>query len=724
MSVWLRVALLPLLFSAVALHAAPSAVDYLHRAQVALAGNAIEAAEEAVEAGLRLEADSALQQALLNQGAALRLMRSDWLGAYALLLEAERRLAPGDRLSLEGELNLLSALWSLPESWAEDLRLAPPEAGQTGVRGAVARSLASGTYLRRAQLSLRRLAREEAVAARLNALDTRLAETAVPGEHLLSYAELLGRFAEQAPLMARGALHTRALVALKRADDAGRRLSDERLRSFAQGLRGELLERRGDVPGAETHYAVALLLAQRSGAQEARYRWRWRLGALALGRGELATAERHLSQAVTLLAEVRGRLPARSTLVFQRTMLPVYEAYVDVLLRLAAQSTGAETQGLLAQVQATLEAQKTAEVEDYFARQCVTAEDGDAGLAPGLAALYPILLRDRLVLLLLRDAAYQMVSIPVPRAELEPVAEAFRLALEQGEDPRAGREEGEALYRWLIEPLEAAGALAGIGTLLLVPDGVLRTVPFAALHDGEGYLLERYAFVTTPALSLTDWRVGASPDEPALLVGGLSDAVQGFAPLPGVAREVALLDDRFNAEVVFNTQFSESAVRDRFDGGAYAIAHFATHGTFESDHRQSFLLTYENVLSLGALEQLLGQEGRPPLDLLMLSACQTAAGDERAALGLALPLDLLPLLAPLGLAGVAIQAGARSAVASLWFISDAATAELVATFYDGLLKGGLNKAEALRRAQLQLLQQDRFSAPTYWAPYLLVGANQ
>lgn len=710
MSVWLRVALLPLLFSTAALHAAPSAVDYLHRAQVALAGNAIEAAEEAVEAGLRLEADPALQQALLNQGAALRLMRSDWLGAYALLLEAEQRLGPGDRLSLEGELNLLSALWSLPESWAEDLRLAPPEAGQTGVRGAVARSLASGAYLRRAQLSLRRLAREEAVAARLNALDTRIVEErAIPGEHLLSYAELLGRFAEQAPQTARGALHARALAALNRADDAGRRLSDERLRSFAQGLRGELLERRGDVPGAETHYAVALLLAQRSGAQEARYRWRWRLGALALGRGELATAERHLSQAVTLLAEVRGRLPARSTLVFQRTMLPVYEAYVDVLLRLAAQSTGAESQRLLAQVQATLEAQKTAEVEDYFARQCVTAEEGDAGLAPGLAALYPILLGDRLVLLLLRDAAYQMVSIPVPRAELEPVAEAFRLALERGEDPRSGREEGKALYRWLIEPLEAEGALAGIGTLLLVPDGVLRTVPFAALHDGEGYLLERYAFVTTPALSLTDWRIGASPEEPALLVGGLSDAVQGFAPLPGVAREVALLDDRFDAEVVFNTQFSESAVRDRFDDGAYAIAHFATHGTFESDHRQSFLLTYENVLSLGALEQLLGQEGRPPLDLLMLSACQTAAGDERAALGLA---------------GVAIQAGARSAVASLWFISDAATAELVATFYDGLLGGGLNKAEALRQAQLQLLRQDRFSAPTYWAPYLLVGANQ
>lgn len=140
MNAWLRGALLPWLFSAAVLQAAPTAQDYLRDAQAALADNAIEAAEEAVEAGLRLEADPALQQALLNQGAALRLMRSDWLGAYALLLEAERRLPAGKRLSLEGELNLLSALWSLPESWDKDLRLASSEGGPSGVRGAVARS--------------------------------------------------------------------------------------------------------------------------------------------------------------------------------------------------------------------------------------------------------------------------------------------------------------------------------------------------------------------------------------------------------------------------------------------------------------------------------------------------------------------------------------------------------------------------------------------------------
>jgi CHAT domain-containing protein len=93
----------------------------------------------------------------------------------------------------------------------------------------------------------------------------------------------------------------------------------------------------------------------------------------------------------------------------------------------------------------------------------------------------------------------------------------------------------------------------------------------------------------------------------------------------------------------------------------------------------------------------------------MLSACQTAAGDERAALGLA---------------GVAVQAGARSAVASLWFISDAATAALVEAFYEGVFQRGLGKAEALRQAQLSLLRQKAFAAPSYWAPYLLVGANQ
>jgi CHAT domain-containing protein len=680
-------------------------------AETALAANALEEAEEAVEAGLRAApTGSVLERDLLNQAAALRLMRSDWLGAYALLLDAERSLPEGEPLPLEGALNLLRALLGLPDSWEEDLRL-KPAAAAAATRGAASRSLESGAMLRRAQLSLRRLARNAQLSERLDALEARMAgpEGAEQGALNLSYAELLSRFSESLSGAAAAELEAREARALVRAEAVGREQGDDRLRSFALGMQGEAAHRRGDQATAETLYGLALILAERSGALEARYRWRWRLGEQALARGAHGEAEHHLALAVSLLGETRGRLPSRSSDLFLRTMVPVYERYVDVLLQQATRAQGAERAAYLGRVQGVLEAQRTAEVEDYFARQCVTQnETGELG--PGSAALYPILLEDRLTLLLRRDEGYRMETVAVPRERVRDVATAFRLAIEQGEDPKAGREDGQALYNWLLAPLEKTGALQGIQTLLVIPDGVLRTIPLAALHDGQQYLLERYAFVTVPALALA--QRGERPDReaaPALLVGGLSDAVQGFSPLPGVAREVSLLESRFSADVVFNQAFSETAVRRRFAEGDYRIAHFATHGTFSSDHRQSFLLTYEDVLSLRALESLLGGDDQPPLDLLMLSACQTAAGDERAALGLA---------------GVAVQAGARSAVASLWFISDAATAALVEAFYEGVFQRGLGKAEALRQAQLTLLRQKAFSAPSYWAPYLLVGANQ
>ena len=249
----------------------------------------------------------------------------------------------------------------------------------------------------------------------------------------------------------------------------------------------------------------------------------------------------------------------------------------------------------------------------------------------------------------------------------------------------------------------------GVDTVIVVPDGPLRTVPMAALHDGEGFLVERFAFVTTPAISLTSFAPKAETAPSSMLVGGLSDGVQGFSPLPGVALEVKLLAERFAPETYVNQEFLAGAMEDVFSAGSYEIAHFATHGSFSSDHRQSFILTYDETLSMQELEGLIGTQQGDSLELLVLSACQTAAGDDRAALGLA---------------GVAVQAGARSAVASLWFISDAATAALVREFYGALLDDGADKAQALRAAQLHLLlDMPGFDHPSFWAPYLLIGAR-
>ena len=135
----------------------------------------------------------------------------------------------------------------------------------------------------------------------------------------------------------------------------------------------------------------------------------------------------------------------------------------------------------------------------------------------------------------------------------------------------------------------------------------------------------------------------------------------------------------------------------------------ATHAQFTGDPATSFLLTGDRPLTLDALAKSVGPtQYRRPLELLVLSACQTAAGNDRAALGLA---------------GVAIRAGARSAIGSLWSISDEAAYELVTNFYRNLRDEKASKAEALRRAQLTLLAdtENHFDHPYYWSPYLMIS---
>ena len=138
------------------------------------------------------------------------------------------------------------------------------------------------------------------------------------------------------------------------------------------------------------------------------------------------------------------------------------------------------------------------------------------------------------------------------------------------------------------------------------------------------------------------------------------------------------------------------------------MVHIASHGVVENDVNKSFLLAYDDKITMNRLSQLVGllQYRQTPLELLTLSACETAIGDDRAALGLA---------------GVAVKAGARSALATLWFIDDKATSELVDEFYRQLRDPSVTKAVALQRAQLMILNEPGYGHPSFWAPFLLIS---
>jgi CHAT domain-containing protein len=190
-----------------------------------------------------------------------------------------------------------------------------------------------------------------------------------------------------------------------------------------------------------------------------------------------------------------------------------------------------------------------------------------------------------------------------------------------------------------------------------------------------------------------------------VLIAGLTKSVQGFAALPSVNNEIRDIGAIFPNQSLEDETFSLTSIRTDLSEPNFSVAHLATHGEFSADHRQSFILTYDSRLTMDGLQKALGRR-QDPLDLLVLSACSTAAGDDRAALGLA---------------GVAVQSGAKSALASLWSISDEATASLMVTFYKSRKAGGETKAQSLQQAQLALLRSPTFSHPSYWAPYLLIG---
>jgi CHAT domain-containing protein len=298
-------------------------------------------------------------------------------------------------------------------------------------------------------------------------------------------------------------------------------------------------------------------------------------------------------------------------------------------------------------------------------------------------------------------------TVSIGRNNLTQLIRDFRVNIQADLGTRDYLRYSQALYDWLIRPLREALMKAEVDTLVMVPEGPLRTISLAALHDGQQYLIENYAIATTPGLTLTDPKP-ISEQELGVMAGGVSESVQGYSALPSVKHELSMLKDKTDAKIYMDEAFTLEAVRTEVEQGDFIIAHFATHGEFNSNYNQSYILTHDRKFAIEQLSESISvrQLQTGALELLVLSACQTAAGDDRAALGLA---------------GVAVKAGARSALASLWSINDKATAKLIDTFYDGLIRYKESKAVSLQRAQWALIQSEKFSHPSYWAPFLMIG---
>ena len=510
------------------------------------------------------------------------------------------------------------------------------------------------------------------------------------------------------------------LAAFQALHDAARtadQLGDHRGSSFAWGYLGKLYEeehRYTEALGVTQH---AILMGQQAAAPEALYRWHWQAGRLLKALGRPKDAIGAYRQAIVAVQSIRPEVSAMTAeeqagASFRETVGAVYFELADLLLRDADRDADPQKrEAVLREARDTIELFKVAELQDYFHDDCVQAARAHAtGLelvSKTAAVIYPIMLQDRLEILVSLPSGMVRRTVSVGAEALTEEIRAFRTFLEK-RSTRQYLSHAKTLYGWLIQPIEPLWADAGIDTLVIVPDGALRTIPLAALHDGKEFLIKKYAVATTPGVTLTDPRP-LDRKGIKLLSVGITDAVQDFPALPHVARELETIHGLFGGTSLLNKQFMMSRVEEELKAHPYSIMHIASHGQFQSDSNETFLLAYDGKMTMDRLEEFVGilRFREEPLALITLSACETAAGDDRAALGLA---------------GVAIKAGARSALASLWFLDDQASSQLVTEFYQQLHEDSVaSTAMALQRAQIKFLENPEYNHPAYWAAFLLLN---
>ncbi|MCY7285926.1 MAG: CHAT domain-containing protein, partial [Cyanobacteria bacterium CAN_BIN43] len=326
--------------------------------------------------------------------------------------------------------------------------------------------------------------------------------------------------------------------------------------------------------------------------------------------------------------------------------------------------------------------------------------------------------------------------LDVSRAQMMAMAQVFRSEIT---NPRKTKTtsylpSAQQPYQWLIAPIAPDLRAQEINNLVFLPEAGLRSLPFAALHDGQQFLIEQYSLGLMPSLSLTDTRY-VDIRHAQLLAMGISESTEGQNPLPAVPIELSTLVMHLwqGGRLFLNSTATLENLRQVRQQQPFGIVHLATHADFVSGAiGKSYIQLWNQKLKFDQVRQL--GWNNPPVEMLVLSACRTALGDKEA---------------ELGFAGLAVQTGVKTAVASLWYVSDAATAALMSGFYATLNQAPF-KAAALQQAQIAMIRGQvyldgnqlrglpgieslplpadslttgdrQLSHPYYWAAFTMIG---
>lgn len=502
-----------------------------------------------------------------------------------------------------------------------------------------------------------------------------------------------------------------------KAHQASQRLQDKRAISFSLGALGRISAKAKNFRAAQAQLTEAMTIAQSISAWDIAYQWQRELALIAKQQGNIQSALQYYGAAIESLDQVRGNLLSITPdlqFSFQDQVEPIYRDFMALLV--------SQPNPNLRRVIQTYERLKLAELENFL--QC-----GRLELTP-LSQKFPTSKSTLFYILDLNQTVGVIVQTENQMKSYTANAETVRNSVDglifnlqnavQDTELKLPSESvlrsySEPLYRQLIAPAEQAKLVDEKSSLVFIMDTAFQGIPLGLLHDGTDYLIAHYPM----SLSIGS-QLRATPhrdNKLTALVAALSQPSPSFQdprvrslklPLSNVESEVRAIQAILPVTKLLNERFTLAKFQSDLSKSSYNIVHIATHGQFSSFPDETFLIGWDQLITAPQLSSLLKSRFQPNagLDLLVLSACQTAQGDKRS---------------PLGLAGIAAQSGAKTTLASLWLIDDTATAIFIQHFYENL-KSGQTAEIALQKAQMKLRQTSTYTNPYFWSAFVLIGA--
>lgn len=485
-------------------------------------------------------------------------------------------------------------------------------------------------------------------------------------------------------------------IGLALAESVAQTLNHSFLLAEVERLYGQKLEQKKHYTEAIQRILNAYGLVAQSDL-ELLFEIQWDLGRVYDQINDSQQSRKYYQQAILSTEKIRKNLasaPRRVQLSFQDKINVLYREFFSILLTNPNQEDLKEAIKLKQQFQ-------LAELESYFGNPCEISQINKTIGLTNKVKIYTIILPSSLhEIVALPNGQYRHQAIHISQADLESLIRSWRLDLED-EFTFNFRTTSEQLYDWLITPWTEE--LVGIKTLIFVNDGILWSVPMSALWK-DHYLIESYQIAYSLGLEVS---IQETSQELFPVLFGTTESSQVLkTSLPFVKTEIENISEIVGGEAYLDELFTFERFNQALKSQKYNILHIASHGKFSS-FENSFIQTGIGLLSLEKLEEFL-RNRKAPLNLLTLSACQTAIGNDRSIFGIA---------------GVALRTDIPSVLGTFWFVNDSITSQLMINFYR-ILNSQSSPLESLRQAQLQLIQSTSSPEPKihprFWSPYLFL----